>query len=84
MFSTTVNITEVPEHPKPFVTVTVIGLSAIVTLVVAVASPVDHKYVAKGALVDNVEKLPVQYVAAPLITGTGLGLTVTVAVQTCT
>jgi hypothetical protein len=55
LFTETVNVGDIAEHPCAFVTVTDIGLLAVVTFAVGVLTPVDHKYVVNGTDVESVE-----------------------------
>ena len=61
LVSLTVKIDEVPEQPEASVTVTAIGLSAMVASMVEVVAPVDHEYVAYGLVVESVVNVTAQY-----------------------
>ena len=73
LFSIIGKTDEVPEQPNELVTVTVIGLSAIVALIEGDVAPVDQLYVTNGLLVESAAALPEQYAAGPLIKGVGFG-----------
>ena len=59
-FSDTVKVAEVAGQPNELVTVTEIGLSAVVALIVDDVEPFDHEYVVYVPDVLNTAKLPVQ------------------------